>query len=398
MAHPDSGFVSHHELGSNFLAPGIDFVENDDNAANDHGAHGLGTASVIISQDNRASQPRSVTGIAPEAVLLPMRVATNNPIHPAVLFCMGVKRLRSAILRAIEEDCHVISMSLGWLANEALHAAIQQAYEKDIIMLAAAGNYVGMVVWPAAYPETIALAGCTAKRNPWTWSSRGKRVDVAGPAKKVWVASAEGAPIRQSDGTSQATATSAGIAALWLAHHGRDNLLAKYRGKRQLADVFRHCIQASSDPPPRNNGRWGSGIVNARQCLQLPLPDAHQTLFESFGVADAGADTEVTPGALAALDDTTEAQLTDRLAAAMGVTTAQLQGLSASATRELHTLALTDPELRSRVFGDSDQGEQQLEGFGVGSTSDAGAAAAAVGAALPVGVSPQLATALKAAH
>ncbi|HEV2853182.1 MAG TPA: S8 family serine peptidase [Thermoanaerobaculia bacterium] len=62
-----------------------------------------------------------------------------------------MNRLRKAIYHAVDKaGCHVISISLGWLKNKGVHEAVKYAVGKNVIVLAAAGNSVGFVVWPAA--------------------------------------------------------------------------------------------------------------------------------------------------------------------------------------------------------------------------------------------------------
>ncbi len=160
----------------------------------------------------------------------------------------------------------MISISLGWFGNWFLHQAIKEAEAKNVILCAASGNYVPLVVWPAAYQEVIAVAGCNAARGPWTDSSTGPQVDVSGPSENVWVAgfSASGLPnAGQSSGTSFGVATVAGVAALWLAYHGRDYLIRRYEDQFTLSDVFRYILGVSSDPfaVPVGSG-YGVGIVN----------------------------------------------------------------------------------------------------------------------------------------
>lgn len=284
IAHPDSGFRRHSELFSDgdervLLDHDRNFVERDrpDDAESDEGGHGLGTASVIMSLDNETQGPAVVTGTAPAADIVPMRVAKKRFGVPVpVLLSSGARRLREAIYAAIDAECHVVSISLGWLWNSSLHEAVKQAVRENIIVCAAAGNYVRFVVWPAHYPETIAVAGCTARRRKWRGSSRGKQVDVTAPAKNVWKATVTGSgntEVKQSKGTSFSVATTAGLAALWLAHWGRDFLIERYQGEFTLTTVFRRLLKATCDPPPpRHRGRFGAGIVNADRLLAADLP------------------------------------------------------------------------------------------------------------------------------
>ncbi|MCW2823076.1 MAG: putative peptidase and in,kexin, sedolisin family, partial [Marmoricola sp.] len=81
----------------------------------------------------------------------------------------------------------------------------QPAVNADVIVLAAAGNCIGLVVWLARSHECIAVA----------------RVDISAPAEKAWRATVPNGS-GQGQGTSLAVAPAAGPAARWLHHHGQD--------------------------------------------------------------------------------------------------------------------------------------------------------------------------------
>jgi hypothetical protein len=356
IAHPDSGYRGHAEIQDRLLlADAWDFFTNQSGAENDQGDHGLGTASVIVSPDNRVAKPNSVTGIAPGAGLIPLRVTIPHlpVVAPApVLLCTGAKRLRDAILYAIKKRAHVISISLGWFGNESLAAAIRTAHRQDVIVVAAAGNYTGpIVVWPAAYPEVIALAGCDSRRRPWEHSARGRKVDFTGPAEHVWRADHSLRYVSTSDGTSHATAVTAGIAALWLHRHGREALLRQYREPHvPLADVFRHVLAATCDPPPVGDGRWGHGIVNARKCLEYPLPPT--SLFRPDIPGGVARPTEANISILEeAFSDLTPSQLRNRAANVLGVRPENLANLAEQHAREVRFWLVTDPSARKMLAG-----------------------------------------------
>ncbi len=279
IGHPDSGYREHVELFDTTPSRvrtdlAKDFVDENHDAVNLDGNHGLGTASALMSNESG-----SITGVAPAAELVPMRVAQRHPVVPIpALLASGARRLRDAIYYAISPavNCQVISISLGWLFDRFLHEAIQTATQQNVIICAAAGNYVPFVVWPASYPEVIAVAGCTAQREPWRGSSAGRSVAGRAGAQQVWIATIDDDGqqcITQSNGTSYAVAAVAGIAALWLAQHGRDFLLDRYAGAFTLAEVFRQVLKRSceqfQDP---NVVGFGAGIVNARKVLEAPLP------------------------------------------------------------------------------------------------------------------------------
>ncbi len=301
IAHPDSGYTLHPELWERpntlDLASGYDYVDDDSMALDMDGFHGTGTASVLIS-----GVSRDIVGVAPRATLVPMRVSQKGWIRPSpVIWRAGTRHLAKAILRAIEKNCHVISISLGWFGNSALHDAVKKAWENDLIVVAAAGNYTGpFIVWPSRYSESICMAGCDAARGIWEGSARGRRVDFTGPAQDVWKAGFEGGlpEVMHSSGTSFATAMTAGVAALWLAFHGRQKLIDKYRPKGvRLAEVFRTVLRQSCDEPPGSLLGGFGGIVNAERALQTPLPDPVDVRWSLETEALEAADDPVTSDA-----------------------------------------------------------------------------------------------------
>ena len=97
---------------------------------------------------------------------------------------------------------------------------------RAVVVLAAAGNCAIVVVWPARYDEVIAVAGINVRNEPWRGSCRGGAVDISAPAEFVPRAKRNpadgGGPnvVAGGQGTSFAVAITAGVAALWLGHHG----------------------------------------------------------------------------------------------------------------------------------------------------------------------------------
>ena len=361
IGHPDSGYLDHIDLtGEPDGEPSrvrtdlaFDFVDHDRVAEDPDGQHGLSTGSVIMSSD-RTGQ---IMGIAPAAELVPLRVTKPRLgfIPAPILFDSGARALRDAIRYAtFQADCHVISISLGWFWNRSLHSAIREAEANNVIICAAAGNHTRIVVWPAAYAEVIAAGGCNAARVPWDGSAAGSRVDVSGPAEQVWVPAftEDGAQSsRQSSGTSFAVATLAGVAALWLAYHGRDALLARYGGDVTLTDVFRRVLASSSDDfSVDTHGRYGVGIVNARRALTTPLP-SFADMRGAVAMQPLASPAPSTPvSEIAALfPDISEAQLRQWLAGQLHVPPDDLDDRVAGYEEEIIFQLVTNPGLRDQL-------------------------------------------------
>lgn len=371
IGHPDSGYLAHVELfdttpsrvrtdlAKDFLVDELAEVKLDgDRDGNRDGNHGLGTASVLISNEIGC-----ITGVAPAAEIVPLRVAQRHPVQAdSTLLASGARSLREAIYYAISPavNCQVISISLGWLFDRFLHEAIRVATEQNVIICAAAGNYMPFVVWPASYPEVIAVAGCTAQREPWWGSSTGPSVAVSAPAQRVWIAAIddEGQQcITQSQGTAYAVTAVAGIAALWLAQYGRDFLLDRYAGAFTLTEVFRHVLKSSCEQfQAPYVGGFGAGIVNARKVLEAPLP----TLAALHDALPTPAITlKPTPVMqdripfTAVFDPLPAAVAQHQLATLFNLPTDQLHDRFAAVSDELLFHLVTTPELRQALAQDS---------------------------------------------
>ncbi len=224
--------------------------------------HGTGTASVAVSPETL-----DVVGAAPRAKHIPIRAIDN-------VARLSQTNVAAAIDRAVELGAHVISMSLGGIWSLALQRAVDRAVAADVIVLAAAGNCVGLVVWPARFANCIAVAGTDYNDKPWIGSSKGPAVSISAPAQNVYRASATTGKSGQGQGTSFAVALIAGVAACWLAHHGRSIVAAQARQRNEtIQDVFRRLLRVTAHKPSDDWDAFnlGTGIVDAYSLLASNL-------------------------------------------------------------------------------------------------------------------------------
>jgi thermitase len=287
VGHPDTGYTLHPELaesGRLLVSAGYDYDDDDPDPVDDlndgfldNPSHGTGTGSVILSSVGAAGGGPGpfVSGAAPNAMLIPIRTTES-----VVLFSM--RGLRRAIDHAATHGAQVVSISLGGpFPGLGTRRAIQRAVDVGTIILAAAGNEVGFVVFPAAFDEVIAVAASNIRDEPWTRSSHGPAVDITAPGESVWRARTERDQsgrlkflVERGSGTSFAVATTAGIAALWVSYHGWPTLVRKY-GAANIARVFKLLLQATCRTPRGWDAHeYGPGIVDAKKLLAAPLPDA----------------------------------------------------------------------------------------------------------------------------
>ena len=302
IGHVDTGVALHNEFdaGGILWDRGYDFVDDErggyDPLINnlqyiEQIGHGTGTASVIVSRGDVTLSWESpdtcggtgdkpgmgrITGVAPAAFLIPARAfrlaATRN-----------LDLIARAIRYLIKERVDVITMALGWpFSNQALRDAIREAIDANILVLAAAGNFVSVVTFPANDGDVIAVAGLEPDDKPWCGSSRGRTVTISAYGNKVWRAYRDEKSNRLDlvgprFGTSYAVSLTAGVAALWLAHHGRQELIAELKGKNKLQDVFRAALIRTAYKPPtwhERGDQFGAGIVNAEALLRETKPTA----------------------------------------------------------------------------------------------------------------------------
>jgi len=286
VGHPDTGYTMHPEIAGPRLrvADGYDFEDGRADPRDPleggllrHPSHGTSTSSLIMSGQGLPAGspgPAFVSGTAPGASLIPIRTTAS-----VVLWSMS--RLTKAVRYAVARGAHVISISLGGpVPSTALHNAVREAEEHGVIVLCAAGNQVRFVVFPAAFDEVIAVAASAIDDTPWPGSCRGPAVDITAPGSSVWRARTElksGAQqyrVERGSGTSYAVAAAAGVAALWLAYHGRGALVARY-GRNRLAGVFKQLLQQTCRKVPGwDTDDFGPGIVNAKALLEAALPAA----------------------------------------------------------------------------------------------------------------------------
>jgi subtilisin family serine protease len=351
IGHPDTGYTRHAVFGATTQALDLlrdkDFIDDDVDAQDPLAkalvpltkfpGHGTGTGSVIVGRGP------DVIGVAPEATLVPIR-AVNSVIQ---LLDTDVAR---AVNHARRMDCHVISMSLGGKGLIGLKRAIDRALDAGMLVMAAAGNFWPFVVAPASYSNCIAVAATRRDDQPWDGSARGPKVEISAPGSEcygaAWDLATRTQRISQKHGTSYAVAHTAGAAALWLSHHGRDHLLDRYPGRLMQA-AYRSILHdvAHRVPPNWNASKYGPGILDVEKLLAAPLPSP--TSLQAVGAFEEPAPTGA--GRIAAsFSDLSEQDVRARLAAASVTDDAVADGTAA----ELLYLLMTDPRAAEEFAGE----------------------------------------------
>lgn len=211
--------ASHPDLVGRVLE-GRDFSGSSTGATVDKVGHGTHVASIV------AANGASMAGIAPDAMILPLKVFRDS----AGGFSMS--GYLSAIRYAADQGADVINISLGCGGSTACFSqaeldALTYATERGVVVIAAAGNgdaggngmdndSAATPDFPSGYelPGIVSVTSSTRLGNWSTWSNYGARnVDLAAPGEGILVASPQGS-YRTVSGTSFSAPIAAGVAAL----------------------------------------------------------------------------------------------------------------------------------------------------------------------------------------
>lgn len=303
IAHPDTGYRQHPEIWTEIdgkrpidFAYGKNYYEGGSDAFDpllsdrllDNPGHGTASGSVIVSppgcQLDTAS--KCVNGIARGAQLIPLRV------HRTVSQ-FNTRNLSQAIQDVADGNIagnpRLISIAMGGPPTLTMWKAVKAAEKNGVLIVAASGNNVRTVVWPARFSSTIAVAAGNVHCHPWEHSSRGSAVDIMAPGESVWRATLNEQHEyinAMGKGTTFATGNVAGSAALWLSNHRNDPLLKALLEQGMLTKTFRAALRSSAwrpssspgaNPPETqcNTSKWdenyGAGILNAAALMDVPL-------------------------------------------------------------------------------------------------------------------------------
>lgn len=209
VAVVDSGICAEHPDLAGRVVAGYDFVE-DDEVPQDAYGHGCGVAGVIAANGDNGL---GIAGVAPNAQIMPLRVLDASGIG-------AYSDVAAAIVFAADNGAQVINLSLGGAyPSSVLEDAVNYAAARGVLVIAAAGNTGGSVLFPAAYDAAIAVASVDANLERSSFSSFGEEVDLLAPGRDIYTTHYMGG-FNTMTGTSFAAPQVAGIAALELGTGG----------------------------------------------------------------------------------------------------------------------------------------------------------------------------------
>jgi subtilisin family serine protease len=219
--------------------------------------HGTGMAGAIAAH-------RNMLGTAPRVGLLTVRAFSAN-VNSAQGTTFNILK---GIDWAADERARVINMSFAGPPDPLLRVALQKAFNKGIVLVAAAGNGGpnSAPLYPGAYPGVIAVTATDNRDQLFPDSNRGTYIAVAAPGVDVFAPAPDGA-YQLTTGTSVAAAEVSGIAALLIQ---RNPALTPAAVRKILMETAKPL-----GPKPRNRD-FGAGLVNAFDAVRAARPNIGQ--------------------------------------------------------------------------------------------------------------------------
>lgn len=202
----DTGADYSHDNIKRALGPGINLVQRylppyDDNG---HGTHIAGTIA--------ASQRKGILGVAPQAVIHPIKAFD----HKGTAY---VSDIIQGLEWCIRHQIDVINMSFGMKTRSAaMYQAVLNAYRKGIIVVASSGNdgISRQIDYPAKFRETLSIGAADRRQRVAKFSNRGRDIDLYAPGDRIY-STWPRQKYAELSGTSMATAHVSGTVALLLA-------------------------------------------------------------------------------------------------------------------------------------------------------------------------------------
>jgi thermitase len=262
VAVVDTGVdLSHPDLKNKIQSSGKDFVNND-NDATDDSWHGTFVAGIIGAQNDNGE---GIAGVAWNCKILPVKVLDAAGVG-------STDKVVSGILWAADNGAAVINLSLGAeTGTETLRGALKYAYDKGVVIVAAAGNSNGNVFYPAAYDTYVLSVAATDYNDARAaFSNFGARIDVAAPGVRVlstvptWYFGPDVLPYGFGDGTSFSAPHVSGLAALIKS-------LKTWLTPAQIQDIIRYSADDVNSSQFLGKDEYlGYGRINMEKAL-VPL-------------------------------------------------------------------------------------------------------------------------------
>lgn len=233
--------------------------------------HGHSDGGTPTNPGEPGDGPAGMIGVAPEATILPisLELGTVGSSTKSV-----DEQIPAAVRYAVDAGADIINLSVGSDSTswpESWDSAFTYAEEKDVIIIASAGNRgagLTQVGAPATMPGVLTVGGVDkSKKDSWSSSSQGISIAVSAPSESM-VGAIPNNKYATWSGTSAAAPTVSGLAALIMEEH--PDLTG--------SQVIERIISSTDDAG--ESGRdafYGFGVINPQRALAPNTPDSAES-------------------------------------------------------------------------------------------------------------------------
>ena len=229
----------------------------------DNYGHGTHVAGIVAAAHNTSG----VAGVCPGCTILAGKVLNDSGVG-------STSGLANGINWAVSNGAKVINMSIGVRASRTLETAVNNAWSKGVVLVAAAGNGGNQTkIYPGAYPNVIAVAATDNTDAKASFSTYGASwVDIAAPGVNVFstfpnhnfvlaTQNQRSFGYDVGNGTSMSSPIVAATAALaWSSHPGATNT------------SVRGIVESTADKISGTGTFWARGRVNACKAVAGTCP------------------------------------------------------------------------------------------------------------------------------
>jgi thermitase len=244
----DTGIDMQHEDLADKVVASMNFTSSPTTA--DLCGHGTHIAGTIAANANNSL---GIAGVVPNCRLINVKVVNDDGICDS-------SKVAKGIVWAANNGAKVINLSLTFNEpDKALEDAVNYAWGKGVIIVAAAGNDGGSAPsYPACYENCLAVTATNSDDLLIQLAQYGDWVDVATPGANIY-STLPGNGYGYKSGTSMATAFASGVAGLLF------SVVADANGNGRLNDEVRHEIETHCDEV--GNPGIARGRVNALKAI-----------------------------------------------------------------------------------------------------------------------------------
>jgi len=205
----DTGIDYNHTDLSGKVIKGYDYA-NDDNDPIDDNGHGTHCAGIAGAMMNNSI---GIVGVAPDCSLMAVKSIdeTGEGTYSDVA---------EGIIYAADNGAKVINLSLGGCSySQTLQDAVDYAYQKGCVIIAAGGNdNSNQPVYPAACSNVIGVGATNENDEKWQSSNYGSYIDVVAPGVNIY-STGLGNTYFSATGTSASAPFVSGLAGLLFSHN-----------------------------------------------------------------------------------------------------------------------------------------------------------------------------------